>query len=482
MMILAAATSARGGHRRRLVGPAIGVVLAALCCPPAVAQQLTAAERARVDSAAQAVLAATGAPSASVAIVRGGAIAYEQAYGQARVEPATPATPAMRYAIGSVSKQFTAAAVLLLAEEGRLSLDDRVARWFPRLTRADEISLRQLLSMTSGYQDYWPQDYVFPDMRRPATAPTIVDRWAGRPLDVEPGTRWQYSNTNYVIAGAIVERVAGMPLMDFLRRRIFTPLGMTSVADFDAGPLSASDAGPYLRNGLGPLRLAPKEGRGWLFGAGGLAMTARDLALWDLSVIEQSVLRPASYRAQQADVLLANGTATGYGLGVSVGTQGGRRRISHGGGVSGYTTSNTIYPDDRAAIVVFTDIYPGGGGATGQLTARIAGILFPPGDSAADAARALARRVYDGLTRGTLDRTLFTPNANDYFTDEVLADYAASLGPLGAPTDFLARGQSLRGGMTIRSYVFRAGGVTLSLTMMVLPDGRIEQYIVERGG
>jgi CubicO group peptidase (beta-lactamase class C family) len=336
--------------------------------------------------------------------------------------------------------------------------------------------------MTSGYQDYWPQDYVFPDMRRPAAAQAIADRWAGKALDFEPGTRWQYSNTNYVIAGAIVERVAGMPLMDFLRRRIFTPLGMRSVADFDAGPLSASDAGPYLRHGLGPLRLAPKEGRGWLFGAAGLAMTAHDLALWDLSLIEQSVLRPASYRAQQTDVLLADGTATGYGLGVSVGTQGGRRRISHGGAVSGYTTSNTVYPDDRAAIVVFTDIYPGGGGATGQIAARIAGLLFPPGDTAADAARALARRVYDGLAWGTVDRALFTPNASDYFSDEVLADYAAILGPLGTPTDFVARGQSLRGGLTIRSYVIRAGGVTMSLTMMVQPDGRIEQYIVERGG
>ena len=479
---MAASTSERGARRRRVGALAIGVVLVALCSPPSVAQQLTAAERARVDSAALAVLAASGAPSASVAIVRGGAIAYEQAYGTARVDPATPATPAMRYAIGSVSKQFTATAVLLLAAEGRLSLDDKVARWFPRLTRASEISVRQLLSMTSGYQDFWPQDYVFAEMRRPATAQAIVDRWAGKALDFEPGTRWQYSNTNYVLAGAIVERVAGMPLMDFLRRRIFTPLGMTSVADFDAGPLSPGDAGPYLRNGLGPLRLAPKEGQGWLFGAGGLAMTAHDLAVWDLSIIEQTVLRPASYRAQQTDVRLADGTATGYGLGVNVGTQGGRRRISHGGAVSGYTTSNTVYPDDRAAIVVFTDIYPGGGGATGQLAARIAGVLFPPGDSAADTARALARRVYEGLARGTIDRALLTSNANDYFSDEVLAEYAASLGPLGAPTDFLARGQSLRGGMTIRSYAFRAGGVLLSLSMMILPDGRIEQYIVERGG
>ena len=100
--------------------------------------------------------------------------------GVVRTDPKTPATPAMRYAIGSVSKQFTATALLLLAEEGKLSLDDKVATWFPQLTRAGDISVRQLLSMTSGYQDYWPQDYVFSDMQRPATPQTIVQRWAGK--------------------------------------------------------------------------------------------------------------------------------------------------------------------------------------------------------------------------------------------------------------------------------------------------------------
>ena len=97
-----------------------------------------------------------------------------------------------------------------------------MAKWFPQLTRAADISIRQLLSMTSGYQDYWPQDYVFMDMQRPAPASEIMQRWAGKALDFEPGTKWQYSNTNYVIAGAIVERVSGMPLMRFLQQRIFS--------------------------------------------------------------------------------------------------------------------------------------------------------------------------------------------------------------------------------------------------------------------
>ena len=462
------------------LGRSLGGALAlALCAAPAAsAQQLTDGERARIDSAAQAVLQSTGAPSASIAVVRGGQIVYEHAYGEGRI--GTPAASAMRYAIGSVSKQFTATAILLLAEEGRLSLDDPVSRWFPGLTRARDVTIRRLLSMTSGYRDDWPQDYVMPPMRQPASVDQIMHDWAGIPLDFEPGAQWQYSNTNYTIAGAIVERVAGQPLLEFLRRRIFTPLGMTSVADFDAGPLTASDAGAYLRYGLGPLREAPKEGRGWLAGAGGLAMTAHDLALWNIAMMDRRVLRPESYRAQQTDVLLNQGTATGYGLGINV-TGGMRRRLSHGGAVSGYTTTNVVFPDDRAAVTVFTNIYPGGGGASGQIANRIANVLFAP-DSAAAAAGDLARRIYEGLMHGSIDRALFTDNCNAYFAQQALDDYAASLGPLGAPAEFAPAGQSLRGGMVIRSYRIRAGSALLNLTTMTMPDGKIEQYIVERTG
>jgi D-alanyl-D-alanine carboxypeptidase len=453
-----------------------------LCATLANAQQLNSTERARIDSAATAVLTATGAPSASVAVVRGGEIVYERGYGDGRLEPKTPASPSMRYSIGSVSKQFTVAAVLLLVEDGKLSLDDNVSKWHPQLTRSSEVTVRQLLSMTAGYQDYWPQDYVFTDMQAPTTPDAIMRRWAGKPLDFDPGTKWQYSNTNYVIAGAIVEKVAGMPLMDFMRRRIFTPLRMTSVVDFDAGPLSASDAGAYLRNAVGPLRPAPKEGKGWLFGAGQLAMTAHDLALWNISVMNRSLLRPASYKTMQTDMLLETGLSTRYGLGVNVSAVSGRRRVSHGGAVSGYTTANEIYPDERAAIVVFTNIYPGAAGAASQIAGRISNTIFATADEGAVAAREQARRIYDGLQNGTIDRTLFTPDANAYFTQQVLADYAASLKPLGAPTEFSAAGESLRGGMRIRSYRIRAGGVLLDLTTMILPNGKIDQYLIARAG
>ncbi|MGD2068807.1 MAG: serine hydrolase domain-containing protein [Gemmatimonadota bacterium] len=460
---------------------AIRLALLSVCfAATGAAQELDRTEGARIDSTALAVLEATGAPSASIAVVRGGEIVYERALGLGRIDPATDARPTMRYSIGSVSKQFTATAVLLLEEEGRLSLDDPVAEWFPGLTRADEISLRQLLSMTSGYQDYWPHDFVFADMKRPVTAREIMERWAKKPLDFDPGTRWQYSNTNYVIAAAIVERVAGMPFMDFLGERIFTPLGMTSVANVDAGPLGPEDAQPTLRHALGPLRPAPKEATGWLFGAGQLAMTSHDLGLWNRGVIEQAILTPESYRTQQTEVLLESGTATGYGLGVGIGTPGGHRRVSHGGAVSGYTTTNYVYPDDGVAITVFTNIYPGTAGASSRIAVGIRDILFAPDASEDAAAHERARRVYDGLTRGTIDRSLLSPIGDAYFTDEVLSDYATSLGPLGPPTEFSPTGKTLRGGMTIRYYRIRAGGVVMQLTTMTLPDGRMDQYLVSR--
>ena len=206
----------------------------------------------KIDELAAAALAKTGVPSASVAIVKDGHIAYLHAYGNARLDPQTAATPAMRYSIGSVSKQFTAASILLLQEEGKLSLDDKVGKFLPDLTRANDVTIREILSHTSGYQDYWPQDYVMPEMLQPTTARKILDVWARKPLDFEPGTKWQYSNTNYVIAGLIVEKASGQPLLQFLQQKIFTPLDMRSVADTDQSKLGDTDPTGYMRYALGP--------------------------------------------------------------------------------------------------------------------------------------------------------------------------------------------------------------------------------------
>ncbi len=438
--------------------------------------QLSPELRQKIDKLATDALAKSGVPSASVAVVTNGQIAYVQAYGAARIESQTSATPDMRYSIGSISKQFTAAAILLLQEQGKLSLDDKVAKFLPDLTRANEVTIRQLLSHTSGYQDYWPQDYVMPFMLQPVTARKILDIWARKPLDFDPGTKWQYSNTNYVIAGVIVEKAARMPLLQFLREKVFTPLDMKSVMNIDQEKLGETDPTGYMRYALGPLHPAPKEGKGWLFAAGELAMPARDLARWDISIIDRKLMKPASYQQLETDVLLKNGLGTHYGLGVSVGTEAGHRALSHGGEVSGFTSENIVFPDERVAVVVLTN--QDAAGAAGDIAHGIAPLLFTTNDPATAGKQEQARKIFDGLQHGTIDRSLFTDNANYYFSEQALKDFASSLAPLGTPQEFNQVHQALRGGMTLRVYRIKFDKKVLRAWTYELPDGKLEQYQV----
>jgi CubicO group peptidase (beta-lactamase class C family) len=412
-------------------------------------------------------------------VVKDGQIAYVRAYGQARLDPPTPARPEMRYSLGSISKQFTAAAVLMLAEQGKLSLDDPVAKYIPNLTRAKEVTIRQLLSHTSGYQDYWPQDYVPPFMIQPITAEKIMDLWARKPLDFDPGTKWQYSNTNYVIAGVIVEKVSGKPLLDFLQERMFSPLGMQQVDNIDLHKLPETDATGYMRYALGPPRIAPKEGPGWLFAAGELAMPASELAKWDIGMLQQRLLKPSSYKEMQTEVMLKDGSGTRYGLGLQVGNVAGHRMVSHGGEVSGFTAQNAVFPDDNLAIVVLTN--QDAAGASGAIARQLANLLLAPAKPTGDKKLEQARVIFTGLQHGKIDRSLLTDNANAYFTAQALQDFAASLGPLGEPQDFAQTGERGRGGMTYRGYKVTFPGQALSITIFEMPDGKLEQYIVGAG-
>ncbi|HUJ40610.1 MAG TPA: serine hydrolase domain-containing protein [Candidatus Acidoferrales bacterium] len=461
----------------RRIGIWFAILLSALAGGAAWGQSRLPAEVERkIDEVARAALARTGVPSASLAVVNGGRISYLQAYGDGRLEPPVKANPAMRYSIGSISKQFTATAILMLQEQGKLSLDDPVAKYVSGLTDGDRVTIRELLSHTSGYQDFWPQDYVMPGMLEPTTARKILDGWARKPLDFAPGTKWQYSNTNFVIAGLVVEKAAGKPIFEFLEEKVFGPLGMKSVTNTDQGRLGESDAEGYFRYGLGPLRPAPKEGKGWLFAAGELAMTAEDLAKWDLSLIGQTLMKPESYLELETEVRLKNGLGTEYGLGVGVSREFGHRAIAHGGEVSGFTSRNVVFPDDRVAVVVLTNM--DAAGAAARIAKGVAPLLLSADDSETPAKLEQAKEIFAGLQQGKLDRGLFTGNANFYFSGQGLKDFAASLGPLGAPEEFVQTEERLRGGMKERVYRVKAGNRTLRVWTYEMPDGKLEQYQV----
>lgn len=348
-----------------------------------------------------------------------------------------------------------------------------MGKYVPGLTEGDKVTIREILSHTSGYQDYWPEDYLMTPMMKPATPQEIIDKWAKKPLDFEPGTQWQYSNTNFVIAGLIVEKVSGQKLMDFLEEHIFHPLGMKSVWDSDETKLTHADASPYIRYALGSLRAAPKEGRGWMFAAGELAMTAHDLALWDESLMKRSLLKPESYKEMFTEVKLKNGKGTHYGLGVEVVQRDGHLSIEHSGEVTGFVSDNEVLVDDGIAVAVLTNHMAGGAEEIAQLAAAtVAGTKHTPAEEQ-------ALTIYRGLQKGQIDRSLLAPNLNDYFDTRAVADFKDSLGPLGEPLTFRQVAESLRGGMTFRAFRIVYPTRRLTLTTYTYPGGKLEQYLVD---
>jgi D-alanyl-D-alanine carboxypeptidase len=459
--------------------------LLALIAAPAAAQPLTAAEVAQIDQTVTKALTVDGVPSASIAVVRDGRIVLAKAYGKAN--EGLPARPGLPYQIASISKQFTAMALLLLEDEGKLSLDDKVGKYFPAISGADTITVRQLLTHTSGLQDFWPQDYSFEAMSHPTLPQGIVDRWAKKPLDFRPGDQWQYSNTGYVVAGMIAEKVGGEPLLSYLGRKIFRPLGMASVRDQDETNTPADPAG-YGRYALGPVRLVDPPARGWLYAAGELSMTAEDLAKWDIARIDRALVPVDDWDAQEAPARLNDGSDTGYGLGVGIRNVNGRKVIRHTGEAVGFLSANDVYPKERVAVVVLTNSWSSG--AYTRIARDIEKIVLPAlattpaPDAAAIAQAARARTVYDQLRAGKLDRSLLTQNANFYFTPQAIADFRSSLAPLGEPTAFEPQGKPvLRGGFVIQSYTVRYPGRSLDLSTFYEPgaNGRIEQFLVNPG-
>ena len=456
-----------------LAAPVTGVAQGVNTLPPDLA--------AKVQAAVNDVMTRTGVPSASVGIVQNGHVVYTAAFGMARISPALPARPEMHYAIGSISKQFTTACVLLLAEEGKLSLDDPVSKYFPELTRANEVTIRNLLSHTSGYEDYAPQDYTIPVWTRPTTAQAIVHEWATKPLDFDPGTQYQYSNTNFNIVGLIVEKASGQPFWQFLSSRVLIPLGLTHAIDLDTQRNQLEPTG-YARNALAPLRPARMEAPGWYFADGEMAMPVGDLLTWDISLMDQSLLKPASYAAMETEMKLKNGQGIGYGLGVAVGNRNGHRVVAHSGEVGGFVAQNVVFPDDKVAIVVLTnqEASSAAGAIARSLYPVVLPGMAPTNDAAGAAAEAQAMKILAGLQHAQIDRSLLTADANFYFDSTAISDFASSLSPLGPVKSVTETGSGLRGGMTYRGFQAEfANGTKVSVSTYTTNDGKLEQFLVD---
>ena len=462
--------------QRRFPGAAVpGVCLLMFVCLSFVCAQTAEPPAAELDQEISAVLATTGAPSASVAVVQNGQIVYAKGFGKADVEKGRSADANTRYAVGSISKQFTSVALLLAQEEGKLSLDDKVAKYYPDLTRANEVTIRELLSHTSGYEDYAPQDYMIPEWSKPTDAETILDRWAKKPLNFDPGTKWEYSNTNYVLAGKIFEKVSGQELVPFLSSNIFQPLGMHSAADCEEG--SPVDAVAYTRYALGPPRPVEREAKGWYFAAGELCMTASDLARWDIAFLQKRILSAKSYDEFTREAKLKDGKPTHYALGLGIGDLRGTPMISHSGEVSGFLAVNRVFPTKDVAVIVLSN--EDGVNLIGPLSQDIALLMIQPLAPSSAKIDQDVRAVLDGLQQGRIDRAQFTSNANYYFKESTLNDYRGSLAPLGKLQAVTRQNEQERGGMTHLGYRAQFEKKTVTLNIYRTHEGKFEQFLVE---
>jgi D-alanyl-D-alanine carboxypeptidase len=447
--------------------------------------QITLAQQEQVAQIAADTLAKTGAPSASIAIVENGRVVYAHAFGLAHVQPDVMAQAAMAYPIGSISKQFTASAVMMLQQDGKLSVDDPVSKYFPQLTRAGEVRLRNLLTMTSGYEDYAPEDYTIPAWLDPTAPLAIVNEWAKKPLDFAPGSDRQYSNTNYVLLALIVEKVSGEPFAQFIRERVLAPAHVDNAfnAYTDRHKLQVTG---YVSDALQPVREQPLEANGWYFGDGDLAMPAASLAQWDICMMSRCLLTARSYAEQETPFHFTagpkSGQDSGYGFGIYVSESNGLVKFEHSGEVGGFVAENVVYPQQQAAIVVLTNEVASS--AAGMIAAELAPMVLGPAmpkppAQVKDSFVPQLRQILTGLAQGRIDRALFTANCNAYFDTAAIQDYEHELAPLGALTELERTRTSRRGGMDFAEYraTFRQGTV-LKLTVYLRPDGKIEQLLV----
>ena len=384
----------------------------------------------------------------SVAIMKDGNLALAKGYGQASAEGNVPAGVETLFAIGSITKQFTCACVLLLAQDRKLSIHDKVSRYFPGLTHADAITVLDLMNHTSGYPDYYPLDFVDRRMQKPITPEALIEQYAGGKLDFEPGTAWSYSNTGFIILGRIVEKVSGQSFGDFLADRVLKPLGMAHTA-YEPDPRDKRLATGYTSFALSGPEAAPPEAKGWIGAAGGLYSTPGDLAKWDLALMEGKVLKPEFYKVMTTAREISPGKTTGYGCGLSVGIQEGRTVLRHGGAVSGFNAYNAFIPATKSAAVVLCNKE----GGLGSLPDTLLGLLLKEEShvhkvSALPAAEAV-KAVFAQFQSGKVDRTQFGAEFNVFLSDDKINGAAKRLKNLGTPREAEVIQTRERGGMEV---------------------------------
>lgn len=390
----------------------------------------------QIDKIAQAEQKRLGIPGFSLVVLKNEKVLKIAGYGFANTEVKAPATPETVYQLASVTKQFTATAVLMLLDEGKLGLEDPLSKHLPELPTAwNPITVRQLLTHTSGIKSYTSVEGFEKQVRHDFTHKELLALVADAPLEFTPGSKWDYSNTGYYLLGLLIEKVSGKSYAAFLAERIFRPLGMRSTRVNDLSVVIPGRATGYTKSGS-ELRNGEYVSPTQPYAAGALVSCVRDMALWYGAIGAGKLLKKATWQQAWTAAKLADGKATEYGFGWGVGELNGHRVLDHGGGIPGFSTHTLHFPQDRVSVVVLTNLEGAdAGGIARKVAASIVPALAPkPVPGMVDPEPAVTTRlrgIVAGLAKGEVDRAALTPEFANFLTPERIQQGAQVLGGLG---------------------------------------------------
>jgi D-alanyl-D-alanine carboxypeptidase len=330
-----------------------------------------------IDTIASTVIDRKATPSVAIGVAKNGRLVFAKAYGYRNLEDKVPADADTMYGIGSNTKQFTAAAIMMLRDEGKLDIDAPVGRYLPGIPHGNEVLIRNLLTHTGGYAEFTETDDFDRLGARPATNDEILETVVSRPLGFKPGTKWQYSNTAFVMLARIVEKLSGMSYSEFLRARIFDPLGMTRTRYEDQQLVETDRATGYTRFAMGEQEHEQHLDYTWFSGAGAIESTVADLEKWNEAIDRGTLLTPASREMMHTPFKLADGADTHYGFGLFMQTlPSGKHVVLHGGDTTGFGSQDARFVEDGIDIIVLTNQEPAAYNAVMNAVYRV--IITPP--------------------------------------------------------------------------------------------------------
>ena len=427
-------------------------------------------------------------PGVAIGIVRNGEPLVAKGYGDANVELGVPVTPSTIFQSGSVGKQFTAVAVMLQVEDGRLALDDPVTKYLPDAPASwRPITIRHLLTHTSGIPDYTERSgdggAEGIDLRRDYTEDELARAAFHLPLRFEPGSRWSYSNTGYLVLGIVIHKVSGRFYGDVLKDRVFTPLGMKTARIISEADIVANRAAGY--------RLLDGElkNQEWVAPTlnttadGSLYLSMLDLIAWDRGLRARAILKPESWSLIYTPVSLRSGRTYPYGFGWFLDESGGEPWYHHSGSWQGFETYISRYLGEDVTIIVLTNL---GDARPQSFVDGIAAIIDPklarlePSTPIRDREPAVTQRV-QALLVATQEGTL-TPRELPYLRGDFVSlakTYQELLRPLGAPQRLSLLDRRELGDDRFYTYAALYGARTLRVQVGFAPDGRVSAYDIQ---